>query len=393
MHPGNESRAGEFEMPTLILKSLNACNLRCAYCSLGKKEKTKMLSGRQMLDALYLFASRVRNQGEDRASVIFHGGEPMLLPAGQYGKCIEAVSRDFTDIQFRFAMQTNGTLLSQEYLELFQAHSIHIGVSLDGSQPIHDGQRCDVYGNGTYQLVMEHIKILQDHDIPVSALMVLTKPALDSGLEFLQKMDASGIPLKINPLLSLGEAVSHPELALKPGEYGRYLARVFEYLVENQLELHVSPLENLLCAVLAGKTPRGCIYNPHCCREFLCVDQEGMIYPCGRSADDSSNALGTLEYGITENGLHILDMLEARRTNDMPHECRQCRYVSLCNAGCSADRPWRDGIVQPCATCTDQKYIIRYIRTRGIELLSRQLQEERFRLQNTLAEQEALYGI
>lgn len=370
-------------MQTLILKSLNACNLRCAYCSLGDKENFEILPEDRMRDALHFFAARASQEGEKQVQVIFHGGEPMLRPPEEYGRCIQSVMNAFPELRFRFSMQTNGTLLTPAYLALFQEWDIHIGISLDGGQAVHDGQRRDGSGKGTYAVVMQNIRTLLANDVPVSALMVVTRPALEADLGFLKELDALGVPLKINPLLDLGEAAAHPELALRPGDYGGYLIRVFQYIASEGLSIHLSPLAELLHAILYEKTPRGCLYQPSCCRMFLCVDQTGTLYPCGRFADVRVNALGDIDGGISPAGAAVLDRLEARRTSALPEKCRTCRYLPFCNAGCSADG---SGESVPCAVCEDQKVLLHYLRTDGMEIVKRQLIEERAGLLKTLEE-------
>ena len=380
-------------MRTLILKSLSACNLRCAYCSLGSKEHPHRLSEADTLRALRLFAERCTAEGEQNATVIFHGGEPMLLPPDQYERCIRAVTAEYPEIRFRFCMQTNGTLMTPEYLQLFQNYEIHIGVSLDGDSFVHDGQRTDAAGHGTYQTILRNIHALQENGIPTAALMIVTKRALDASLDFLREFDAMRLPLKINPLLSLGEAVSRPDLSLQQGDYGRYLARVFEYVAENRLELHISPIEELLHAILYGETPCGCQYDPCCSRRFLCVDPQGVLYPCGRFADEYRNPIGTLTSGITAEGETILERLRRRRATELPDKCRTCEILQYCNAGCSSDRMGTDGERQPCASCEDYLFFIPYLKGRGLELVRQSLLHEKERLQSYVRRRESAYGL
>ena len=377
-------------MLTLILKSLNACNLRCAYCSAGKKECEKKLTEERMSEALTFFASYAREREERHVTIIFHGGEPMLLPAEQYDRCIQRMQERFPELMFRFSLQTNGTILSPEYLALFQKYDVHVGVSLDGSQSVHDQHRKSVSGKETYQLILEHIQTLQNHGVAVAALMVLTKPALVEDLGFLLEFARLDLPLKINPLLSVGEAVWHPELALEPGEYGRYLARVLEYVFEHKLDLPISPLDEIFQNILYRKACRGCQHTPNCHGNFLSIYPEGDIYPCGRFADTHENAIGTIETGITTDGRKILERLALRRTKNLPPPCRECRYLELCHGGCSADQPWSRAVNHPCSVCEDYRYIFHFIKTRGMEFLRQQLLEERASLLSQIHEGEVI---
>lgn len=373
-------------MLTLILKSLNDCNLRCTYCSVGKKTCTNRLSEERMSEALAFFASYAQERGERCVTVIFHGGEPMLLPAEQYDRCIQRVREQFPELSFRFSLQTNGTLLSPAYVALFRKYDIHVGVSVDGSQTVHDGQRKSISGQGTYEQVLAHIRTLQREEVAVAALMVLTRPALAESLNFLLEFAHLNLPLKINPLLPVGEAVEHPELVLAPGEYGRYLARVLEYLSERRLDLPISPLDEIFQNILYKGARRGCQHSPNCHGSFLSIDPAGDIYPCGRFADARENAIGTIETGITADGRRILERLALRRAENLPPPCRECRYLELCHGGCSADQPWSRAVDNPCIVCQDYQYIFHYIKTQGMELLRQQLLEERSSLLSRIQE-------
>lgn len=375
-------------MLTLILKSLNTCNFRCAYCSLGDKTQGTAFSPEQMTAALHFFAAYACEQGETTVNIIFHGGEPMLLPAKQYGDCIQALLRDFPQLEFRFSMQTNGSILSPDYLEIFSRYDIHMGVSLDGEQAIHDSQRRDTAGQATYAGILENIRTLQQHNISVSALMVLTRQGLTADLKYLKELDVLHLPLKINPLLAIGDAAGCSDLLLSPGDYGDYLIRVFRYLVEESLELSILPLESMLYSILEQTRPSGCTFDPFCCRRFLCIDQQGRIYPCGRFADAHVHQLGTIETGITVEGRQILQMMEKRRTSCLPEQCVSCEIVDSCCGGCHADVDWNAGMYAPDQLCEDYRRIFRFLRGEGLRLLRGQLLTERGRLLCRLAELE-----
>lgn len=377
-------------MLTLILKVTTACNLRCYYCSVGEKIETERMSYERMLASLQWAASYAEGEGESKIHVIFHGGEPMLLDPNQYDRGIRAIQRRAPQISWTFSVQTNGTILTTDYLELFREHNIHVGVSLDGSKGIHDGQRCTADGGGTYDLVCHHIEQMQAAGVSVAALMVLTRPALDRPLDFLTCFHQKDIPLKINPLLQVGEAVKHLELALKPGEYGAYLTRVFRFLAAENLELPVSPLGDLLTALLRGETPHGCSYDGQCSQRFLCIDPYGTIYPCGRFSDSDLFPLGTVEEGITEVGQKHMAELLACRTSKLPEECQTCKEKQFCHGGCSASVLTEASGRNP--LCQDTKQLMNFLRTDGLDLLRKQLLAEKARLQRQ-CEQETSHGI
>ena len=324
-------------MLTLILKANNSCNLRCSYCSVGDKSSAEMMTEAEMTKALLWFAGYARERRESQATVIFHGGEPLLIPVRQYRNCIEELLSRNTDLKITFNIQTNGTIMNDEILAFLRDYDVKPGVSIDGPESVHDSQRRDILGRSSYSRIMANIMTLKTNGIRPSALMVLTSRSLSHDLEFLRDFAELDLPLKINPLYSAGEAVNHSELFLKSGEYAEYLIRVFEYIIDKEIDITLMPIEYLLRAVITRSTPKGCVFSGKCSESFICVSYDGNIYPCGRYSDDRINALGNIySGGITESGQGILRSLRDARTTNLRSECFDCKYKSMCNGGCNA---------------------------------------------------------
>lgn len=370
-------------MLTLILKATNACNLRCHYCSLGDKSDMAMLTEVDMDRALDWFCSYAKAKNENKVTIILHGGEPMLLPAEQYDRSFEKLASKYYDMKVAFKIQTNGTILTEAYLELLRKYAFHIGVSLDGLRYIHDGQRRDISGNATYDLVVKNIQKLQAEDLPVSVLMVLTKPSLYAGYEYLDFLAAYGIPVKINPLLQTGEALMHGELCLEAGDYGNYLIGLHKYVLEREVEICISPLEELQQAVIHRSVPVGCTFHGSCSRNFICIDQKGRLYPCGRFADQHDYILGNIHDGIMKEGLRIQEKLEARRRDRLPEKCRKCNYLKLCHAGCSAAVD--GGIGQPSVMCRDYCILFDYLYGDGLHRYKEYLLRKKRQIEKELS--------
>ena len=324
-------------MLTLILKANDSCNLRCAYCSVGDKTHSGMMTQDEMTSALLWFADLAGEREEHNPSIIFHGGEPLLIPVRQYRNCLEELFSHSPDLKFTLNIQTNGTILTDEILSLLIDYDIKPGISIDGPESVHDSQRRDVFSMCTYSRIISNIKTMKAQGIKPSGLMVLTHNSLNAGLDFLKDFADMNLPLKINPLYSAGEAVKHEELFLKSGEYAEYLIRVFEYVIDNEIDISLMPIEYILQGVLNAKTPRGCVFSGKCSQSFICVSHDGNIYPCGRFADDRTNLLGNVHAGgITDSGREILRRLTASRSINLRSECTGCKYKTFCNGGCIA---------------------------------------------------------
>lgn len=369
-------------MLTLILKPSNACNLRCQYCSLGDKSDVMTMSGQDMDRALDWFFAYAAKRKKKKVTIILHGGEPMLMPADQYDQSFERIQSRFSEIEVLFRIQTNGTILTEAYITLFHKYAFHVGISLDGLKQIHDRQRLDIAREPTYEQVVKNIQKLQAENIPVSILMVLTKLALEAGYDYLECLAAWDIPIKINPLLQWGEVLSHEELCLDPGDYGNYLIGVHRYILEYEMEICVSPLEELQQAVINGNTPRGCTFHGGCSKNFMCIDQKGDIYPCGRFADQHRYRLGNIRDGIVDAGRNIQECLGARRDYRLPGKCKKCKYIRLCNAGCSASTDKELG--RPSVMCEDYRILFDYLYGEGLQQYKRYLLSKRQKIEGDL---------
>ncbi len=170
----------ETKRPTrlIVIQPSPLCNINCRYCYLPDRLSTKRIA----LDILshiyeYLFALPSIS---DHLTILWHAGEPLTLPISFYEKAFQCLDQCNTrGIQVTHSFQTNGTLINQRWCDFIKKHNVKIGVSLDGPQHIHDLNRVDRSGKGTFERTMRGIRLLQENDIDVSVIMVLTRYALD----------------------------------------------------------------------------------------------------------------------------------------------------------------------------------------------------------------------
>ncbi|MDD3001365.1 MAG: radical SAM protein [Candidatus Riflebacteria bacterium] len=361
-------------MLTLILKGTNGCNLNCAYCSLGEKSRHDIVSDQTLMRIFEYACNTCRQRNELQLEIILHGGEPTLVPINTYNAAIRHVRALFPDIQISLSMQTNAFCISDEYLSFLQCHNVNIGVSIDGSAEIHNQERKSRGGHDTFVTVTENIARMQAVGLNVSALMVLTAIGLNAPLDYLNYYASRHIHLKINPLLNYGEACKNPELAIKKGDYANYLIRVYEYIVVNHIDVTVSPIDKLLQAILRKDKIRECTFNAECNYGFLCIDHIGDIYPCGKFCDIHAFKLGN----VSSQNLDVLgspqfQRLTERRSCRLPTKCRECRYLNLCQGGCSAEAYIEQKFDEQPFLCEDYQMLFDYFSSTGLRLLREQL--------------------
>lgn len=367
-------------MLTVILKGTNGCNLNCSYCSVGEKRNIQKVDEHKLTEILSYVCELCRAGNEDIVSIILHGGEPTLIDPSIYEGAIERAKKNYPDISLKIFMQTNGYKFDERYIEFISKYDISVGVSIDFPGESHDLQRRTVANTVTFDRVSKNILTLLEHGISVSCLTVLTQNTLNLGYGYLDFLEKNNLHLKINPLLNYGNAYGKEELALKEGQYADYLIDLFKYIVKNDLEVSIAPLDKILQGIVWDQKIRECSFDPSCNYRFLCIDHKGDIYPCGKYSDMDEFKLGNISqkrYDLNKSSK--LQMLLSRRNEHAPEDCRGCRYRNLCNCGCNADASIGGGLSKVPPYCKDYKKIFDFFHGEGLVLLKEKLIQEKGR--------------
>lgn len=369
-------------MLNIILKGTNGCNLACSYCSLGNKKNVSKVAKEKMYDIMKYSCELCENISEKNICFILHGGEPTIISSFTYAYAIDRIKNEYKDLNIEISLQTNGYNLSEEWLDFFEKYDVSVGVSIDGSALIHDKERITINGENTFSVVKGNIDKLLEKDIKVSCLMVLTSNALNVDYNFLQYYADKKLHLKVNPLLDYGEVYANPELSLKQGQYADYLIGMYEYILKEDMDVDISPIDKILQGVLCNnKRIRECSFNEVCNKHFLCIDFKGDIYPCGKFSDMGKFCLGNIteaNYNIFESTM--INSLIARRGEQLPTKCRKCRHIELCHAGCNAEACINGSLQNTPAMCDDYIKLFDYFSRTGLFLLKEELVKHRERI-------------
>jgi uncharacterized protein len=137
----------------IIIQATPFCNVNCRYCYLPHRSSTKRIDDRTLKRTFeFLFAEP---RLSDPVSIVWHAGEPLVPPISFYENAFRIAERCNTQgVRIVHSFQTNGTLINQDWCDFIKRHDVKIGVSLDGPQHIHDTQRIDRAGRGTFDRTM-----------------------------------------------------------------------------------------------------------------------------------------------------------------------------------------------------------------------------------------------
>lgn len=162
----------------LVIQPTPFCNLDCDYCYLPFRQSRERITP-EILEQIFrrVFESSVVGE---QFTVVWHAGEPLVLPIAFYRDAIDIIARRNTGgIAVSHSFQTNGTLITSEWCEFIREEHLRIGVSVDGPEFLHDRHRKTRSGRGTWSQVVRGIALLNEHDIPFHVITVLTKESLD----------------------------------------------------------------------------------------------------------------------------------------------------------------------------------------------------------------------
>ena len=325
-----------------IVKPTYGCNLGCVYCYEGGRSDAgqcmSLDTAKNVMTKLALYHGK-----EQKTRIFWHGGEPLLMGLDFFRAIVQIQQEIGSDYRFVNDIQTNVTLLNEEMLDFFQEHHFSIGTSLDGPQWLHDLTRPYVNGNSSFDDVLHAVGQMHKldgkrtgHCIGGGAIAILTKPTLSHLDEFYEFYRDSSISLKVNPIFYAGRgSTAREDFGITPNEYGNAMIYLFDrWFYEAEHVIDIDPFDLILGNLLTGD-PWGCQFGPACYDEFMAVDPQGNVFPCGRWSSKEPFCLGNLNKNIMEE-IRQSPILEAFRKGrqEASLKCQGCEFHNICNSGC-----------------------------------------------------------
>lgn len=326
------------------------CNLNCSYCYIPKslRKNGKHMSSRKLLEALKILKTYFKSslpKGQI-PQIVFHGAEPLLNKDAVF-KAIDKFSKDF-----RFGIQTNGTLLDSQDIEFLKARGISIGLSLDGHVPqVADRLRRNWGGQGVSQKVIESIDMLKGYN-NYSVICTVTKENMTSQVkmvEFLHRMEVPACML--NPVrCTLPGSRKHKPLDIDiAGYYLRALDRTYQLYQKTGRKLVVANFANILIGIIAPLARRlMCDISP--CgggRCFFAVSSNGDLFPCSEFIGIKKFKGGNIFRNDIRNIIETAPFktVTGRRIENI-ELCSRCAIRHFCGAPCPAEAYGMNGSVE-----------------------------------------------
>ena len=359
----NDNIANPFAKPLYVmLKPAGAhCNLACKYCYYLEKNKLYPTAQRHLMsDEMLEQFTREYIEVQTMNQVLFtwHGGEPLLRSIDFYRKALSLQQKYAGGRRIDNVIQTNGTLLTDEWCEFFAQNHWLVGISIDGPQPDHDHYRLTAAGKPSWQKVMQGIKLLKKHGVEWNAMAVVNAYNVNHPLEFYRFFKENGCQfLQFTPIVerqtrhedgrtlaSLADKNEIPlsEASVTPEQWGYFLCAIFDEWVRKDVGKIFVEIFDCTLANWMGVSPGICAYSKECGHAGV-MEHNGDVYSCDHFVFP--------EYKLGNIRDHsLIDMLYGEQQQEfsrlkhssLPRQCKECDMEFACHGECPKNSFMKD---------------------------------------------------
>ena len=359
----NDNIANPFAKPLYVmLKPAGAhCNLACKYCYYLEKNKLYPTAQRHLMsDEMLEQFTREYIEAQTMNQVLFtwHGGEPLLRSIDFYRKALSLQQKYAGGRRIDNVIQTNGTLLTDEWCEFFAQNHWLVGISIDGPQPDHDHYRLTAAGKPSWKKVMQGIKLLKKHGVEWNAMAVVNAYNANHPLEFYRFFKENGCQfLQFTPIverltrhedgrtlasLADKDEISLSEASVAPEQWGYFLCAIFDEWVRKDVGKIFVEIFDCTLANWMGVSPGICAYSKECGHAGV-MEHNGDVYSCDHFVFPEYKLGNIRDYSL-------IDMLYGEQQQEfsrlkhssLPRQCKECDMEFACHGECPKNRFMKD---------------------------------------------------
>jgi uncharacterized protein len=335
--------AGEL---SLLIKPVSAdCNMRCSYCFYRREGDPYRSVERHIMDDMTLrtmIAQYMKSAGRC-ASFGWQGGEPLLTGIDFFKRAVGYQERYGLSAQLvSNNLQTNGTLLNEEWARFFRQYNFFIGVSLDGPEEYHNHYRHSLRGENSFHRTMEGIQTLKNHQVDFSILTVVNDVTVKKPRELYTYFIKNGLcNLQFIPCVELDRDTQEVKgYSVAVADYRDFLCSLFDVWYNNgKPAASIRLFENIL-AIYMGMEPEICAFKDQC-GSYVVIEYNGDVYPCDFFVEDEwalGNLLITPIHEIRNN--KKVQTFNSRK-REQSSDCAACAWNYICHFGCQHYRPYK----------------------------------------------------
>ena len=359
----NDNIATPFAKPLYVmLKPAGAhCNLACKYCYYLEKNNLYQNSHRHLMsDEMLEQFTREYIEAQTMPQVLFtwHGGEPLMRSIDFYEKALELQKKYAHGKQIDNVIQTNGTLLTDEWCEFFAQNHWLVGISIDGPQEYHDHYRVTPAGKPSWEKVMQGISLLKKHRVEWNAMAVVNAYNAEHPLEFYHFFRDNGCQyLQFTPIVerltehedgrtlaSLADDREIPlaDASVTPQQWGNFLCTIFDDWMRHDVGKTFVEIFDCTLANWMGVLPGICAYSKECGHAGV-MEHNGDVYSCDhfvfpeyKLGNIREQSLIDMLYGEKQQAFSRL------KHTSLPRQCKECDMEFACHGECPKNRFEKD---------------------------------------------------
>lgn len=348
-----------FARPLYIMtKPVGAiCNLTCDYCYYLEKSKLYQESPKHIMsdELLEKFIKEyIESQTMPQVLFTWHGGETLMRPLSFYQKAMELQRKYARGRTIDNCIQTNGTLLNDEWCRFFHDNNWLVGVSIDGPQEFHDEYRKNKQGKPSFMKVMQGINLLNKHRVEWNALAVVNDFNADYPLDFYHFFKEIGCRyIQFTPIVERifrhddgrhlaaveeGDNEKLADFSVTPEQWGNFLCTIFDEWVKNDVGEYFIQLFDATLANWVGEQPGVCSLAKTCGHAGV-MEFNGDVYSCDHFVFPQYK-LGNI-YSKTLVEMMYSDKQQQfgrNKFDSLPSQCKECQYLFACNGECPKNR-------------------------------------------------------
>ena len=364
----NDNIATPFAKPLYVmLKPAGAhCNLACKYCYYLEKNNLYQNSHRHLMsDEMLEQFTREYIEAQTMPQVLFtwHGGEPLMRSIDFYRKALALQKKYAHGKQIDNVIQTNGTLLTDEWCEFFAQNHWLVGISIDGPQEYHDHYRVTPAGKPSWEKVMQGISLLKKHRVEWNAMAVVNAYNAEHPLEFYHFFRDNGCQyLQFTPIVerltehedgrtlaSLADDREIPlaDASVTPAQWGNFLCTIFDDWVRHDVGKMFVEIFDCTLANWMGVLPGICAYSKECGHAGV-MEHNGDVYSCDhfvfpeyKLGNIRDQSLIDMLYGEKQQAFSRL------KHTSLPRQCKECDMEFACHGECPKNRFEKDKYGEP----------------------------------------------
>lgn len=336
------------------------CNLRCKYCYYFEKNQLYQQDKNHVItDALLekFIKDYIESQISPEVLFTWHGGETLMRPIAFYEKALELQKFYGRGRHIENCIQTNGTLITEEWCKFFKKNAFLVGVSIDGPQEFHDEYRKTAGGGPSFQKVMKGIRLLNKHGVEWNALAVVNDFNVDYPLDFyhffkeigchyiqftpiVERIVTRSDGLTLAPGMTEGGEIT--DFSVTPEQWGDFLCTIFDEWVRNDVGNYYVQLFDATLANWVGVTPGICSMSENCGHAGV-MEYNGDVYSCDHFVYPEYK-LGNLKEKTLYEMMNSAKQMEFAKNKKqrLPQQCKECKFLFACHGECPKNRFLRD---------------------------------------------------